>query len=294
MNRIEFLEKWELDFLVEKQKSFVKDTSRPYADDCYIETPFYVTVNTKSNTPLGTVKSRYTVLNNHEILDKVLNALPEDSYNLEESVGGLFQNGKKVYMFIKMTKPEPLAFANDTMDCYVYALSSHDASQRLVLGVTTKMHSCSNMFSLLMSDKDNNFVLKHTDHIQNNQASYILNLVNRNFKGVYKMLETLANTPSNSALVDLILDVVAKQGERQSSLKEEKREALLSSIHEEIASKGNTLYGVFNGLTHYLSHKHGEFTSHCNYYDMVSGDSHKFTKNGLDVLLQEVNRLNPN
>ena len=147
MNRIEFLEKWGLDFLVEKQKSFVKDTSRPYADDCYIETPFYVTVNTKSNIPLGTVKSRYTVLNNHEILDKVLNALPEDSYNLDESVGGVFQNGKKVYMFIKMTKPEPLAFANDTMDCYVYALSSHDASQRLVLGVATKMHSCSNMFS---------------------------------------------------------------------------------------------------------------------------------------------------
>ena len=98
------------------------------------ETPFYCTVNNRTAEALGPVRSRYTVLQNKDLLDGILDRLKPDTYDLTRSTG-MFQ-GKKIYFFIKLKSSVDIPFANDVMDLHLYALSSHDGSQRFVYGGT--------------------------------------------------------------------------------------------------------------------------------------------------------------
>ncbi len=158
MNRQEFLVSGKLDFTVSKQTMYTQSDITDYK-----ETPFFATVNNTTGEALGPVRNAYTVKQNSELLDVVLNKIGEGKYNLNESKCGVFNHGRKVYFFIKTTHQSD--WGQEKADTYVYALSSHDGSQKLVFGVCNQIHSCSNMFGTLMNDKDKNHIIKHTKSI---------------------------------------------------------------------------------------------------------------------------------
>lgn len=107
MNKEEFLASGKLDFTVSKRKMAYINTlgTETYTDNnnhlTFVgetkDTPFYCTVNDKTGNALGPVRSKYTIIQNRTLLDKILDNVK--SYNLEKSKCGMFDGGKK-YSFL--------------------------------------------------------------------------------------------------------------------------------------------------------------------------------------------------
>ena len=255
MTKQEFLTNGKLDFTVSKKTMHLYDTK--HADD-YNETPFYATVNDLTGEALGSVRGAYTVKQNNDLLDLVLDKIGEDNYDLEDSKCGTFDKGRKVYMFIKYKKMTT-DWGQEPADCYVYALSSHDGSQRLTFGVANQIHSCSNMFGLLMQDKDKNHIMKHTKQIDNKSISNSLEeLIEANLKGVSSLMKTMQrnNISYTDSFVSDIMDLVADDKLKVKTAKwYVRRKKIEDAIADEMDAKGHTYYGLFNGVTNYLTHQ---------------------------------------
>jgi hypothetical protein len=278
-----------LDFTVSKQKMSFQDYDGTH------ETPFYCTVNNRTAEALGPVRSRYTVLQNKDLLDGILDRLKPDTYDLTRSTCGMFQGGKKVYFFIKLKSSIDIPFANDIMDLYLYALSSHDGSQRLVYGISTRMHSCHNMFSLLMADIHNNYTVKHTARIESGQAMEHMNgLIERNTHGLLNMFNAMHNVDYDDEFENKFINIVGKMGKRPDERTIKKRTDLVESISTEVATKGRNLYGLFNGLTHYITHKHKENTSWSSEYEQLVGNSNTYVKKALTMIGDRISQISPN
>jgi len=216
-----FLREHGLDFTVSKRKSMFHD-----AGDS-VETPFFCTVNDKTKQALGAVKSKYVVKQNADLLDIILHKIGDGNYDLFNSKGGTFNNGKKVYFFIKHKTTSD--WGQEHAENYIYALSSHDGSQRLVFGVANKIHSCSNMFGMLMNDSENKHMIKHTKRIDDLQYDNTLDaLIQNNFKGISYLMRKMQEVSIQDKIKDKVFDIVG--------------------------TKGDTLYGLFNGVTNFYTH----------------------------------------
>ena len=300
MNKAEFLASGKLDFTVSKRKMAYMNT---LSTEPYKETPFYCTVNDKTGNGLGPVRSKYTIIQNRTLLDKILDNVT--SYNLEKSKCGMFDGGKRIFFFIYLENQDN-EFGDDKIDYYLYALSSHDGSQRVVLGITTRMHSCSNMFATLMSNKDNNFILKHTAGLNNIDNKSISFLVFKNIQGIksmyIKMEQTILPVDEQERknvveeFVDLFYSI--KNRERVKKVIYDNRKRLEHSITLECDSKGANYYGLFNGLTHYTTHflekkdtvksKRYDNFEHQKLDSLVSLTASNFNKKGLEYIYNKI------
>tara|TARA_R100000951_G_scaffold38958_2_gene32861 strand:+ start:112 stop:984 length:873 start_codon:yes stop_codon:yes gene_type:complete len=282
MNKEEFLKHGGLDFTVSKKKM-------SYIDDGFYDTPFYCTVNDKTTAALGPVRSRYTVVQNTDLLDLVLDKLVDGSYDLSTSRCGQFAGGKKIYFFIRLNDIETFdgAVFSDQITKYLYALSSHDGSQKLVFGISTKMHSCSNMFSILMSNKDNMHVVKHTKQIENINSEKINEMITRNMTGLKKLYTKLNEHTPSQELIERTADIIASSKLKSIPIKTaERRKELMECIEMEMDSKGNTHFGLFNGVTNYLTHRYK--TNWSSDYEMLTGNSNKYSNKALNLLVKDL------
>ena len=282
MNKEELLASGGLDFTVSKRKmQYIGVYDGTY------DTDFSCTVNDKTGKALSPVGSKYTIKQNKDLLDSIIDRLNPDTYDLSQSKCGMFGGGKKVFFFIKLTNVIDIPFASDSMDLYLYALSSHDGSQRLTYGISTRMHSCSNMFATLMADVDNNHVLKHTKQISSDVTQKLNGLIKRNADGLLRLFTIMADHTYSDDFKSKFMDIVAKtdiKNVRRTTIA--RREKLTESIWVETESKGNNYYGLFNGLTHYLTHEYE--TNHSSDYEMLTGSSQAFTKKAFNMIIKEL------
>lgn len=277
-----FLMTWGLDFNVSKRKLHLYNTK--YGDD-YNSTEFYCTVNDKTKEALGPVRSRYTVKQNTDLLDLVLDKIGEGNYDLENSKGGTFDKGRKVFFFIKYNMKTD--WGQEEADSFVYALSSHDGSLRLTFGISNMIHSCSNMFGLLMQDKDNNHVIKHTkkiDDLKNNKS--LDNLIKSNLLGVSSLMKKMQSVEVkyHSVIADKVMNLISDSNlKRKTAVHYKRRELIESAVNAEMNEKGSTAYGLFNGLTNYLTHS-GEVSE----VDYLYGSSSKITTKALELIVNHM------
>lgn len=252
MTRQDFLHNGGLDFTVKKVPVHTFDVPA----NRYNKTPFYATVNVNSGEALGTVKSKYTVKQNHELLDYILEKIGEGNYDLSESKCGHFNHGRKVYFYIKTTYTAD--WGQEQADTFVYGLSSHDGSQKLVFGVCNKIHSCSNMFGVLMNDKEKAHIVKHTKAISSIEGSNTLeDMINSNIRGISNLMKTMQRhqITYDNPIVSDVMDIVANsKGKVLRTPYYTRRDLVEDSVRAEMNTKGNTYYGLFNGMTHYITH----------------------------------------
>tara|TARA_R110000851_G_scaffold117849_1_gene244854 strand:- start:4311 stop:5189 length:879 start_codon:yes stop_codon:yes gene_type:complete len=251
MNRQEFLADGGLDFSVSKQKMYKESSNLRDYD----ETQFFATVRNDTKVSLGCVTDRYVVKQNDELLDIILDKIGDERYDLSQSKCGQFKGGKKIFFFVKIDKK--MDFGQEMADTYVYAVSSHDGSARLAFGVTAKLHSCDNMFGLLMADKENQHIIKHTKRMEGiTEHNKLDELIQQNTSGISKVMKTLSSASPSYEFIQETLNLVGRvDGKRVLQETRDKRIRLFTSITQEMGRKGNSYYGLFNGVTHYLTHK---------------------------------------
>tara|TARA_B110000091_G_scaffold214337_1_gene267116 strand:- start:7408 stop:8286 length:879 start_codon:yes stop_codon:yes gene_type:complete len=280
----EFLASGGLDFTISKQKMYTEASNMTDYD----ETQFYATIRNDNKKSLGCVTDRYVVKQNKDLLDTVLTKIGEGNYDLSKSKCGAFKGGKKVFFFIKINNK--VDFGQEMADSYIYAISSHDGSARLTFGISTELHSCSNMFSVLMADKDNSHTVKHTKAIEQivNDKS-IDDLISRNTKGLSRIMINMQGTEVKQGFINQILDLVGRvDGKKVLEASREKRTLLAESIKEECKMKGNDYYGVFNGVTHYLTHKVRERQTE-EWFDFnLNGKGSSITTSALKLIVKQM------
>jgi hypothetical protein len=215
------------------------------------------------NVILGVHSSSYVALQNSEmmdILDKVSGKM-----GLPLHKGGYFGNGEKVYIQLKT---EDKRLGNDQIKGYLTCVNSFDGSTSLAFGHSNLTISCQNTFFANYREMANK--VRHTMNMHTridllcSQIEGVLQAEQKIFNQITRMSEVRIDQRVRDLVMTKMLNL---QGEERladlTTLSTQKRNllsALEVSVNGEILGgdghtpKGDNLWGLFSGITHYTTH----------------------------------------
>ena len=211
---------------------------------------------------LAVVSDGYQIFQNEEMVELCESLASTFDYKIHK--GGQMDGGRKVYIQLESDSVTGIGENNDTINRYITAVNSHDCTTSLSFGSLGFTISCKNTFFAAARSK-NMSRIRHTSTMRER-----IEMAKRQIEGL-KMEETslyekffsmasVEATPEHiTKIVKQTLDIDINQ--RPTELKENYStrrinlaESLLSSIKREMSYKGNTLWGLMSGVTHYTSH----------------------------------------
>ena len=141
---------------------------------------------TDKNIPLGTVKGRYTPVQNTEVFSFFDNAIGKDKALWQTA--GCFGNGERVFVSAKL--PKTILVNGDPVDNYLLFVTSHDGSSGVKIVLTPIRVICQNTLNAAIKNATNYISFRHTIGVHNNidSASDILGICNTKINhcdGVY-------------------------------------------------------------------------------------------------------------
>ena len=245
-----------LDFRIEKAPMVALNK-----DGSHVPSPYYGLINTKSNEVINTVKEGYTVSQNDEIVDMVLRGMESFGSDLSVSKAGSLNGGRKV--FLQLAIAGSGIVAADTLKRYVTIIDSNDGSTSLSIGIGDTTMSCQNQFAKFYAKGDAKF--RHTATIEQ-KLKTIPMLIETALKESLRQIEVYNIFARNEVSKDLAHKLVKELlgYDRLSSMAElsgkstrsiNVMDKLYNHIDREMASKGQTLWGLHSGVTSYTTHE---------------------------------------
>jgi len=175
--------------------------------------------------------------------------------------GGLFKKGALVYLQLQNGSIEGIGQNNDTVKRYVTAINSHDGSTSLRWGLTNITISCMNSFWHAYKSMQN--AIKHTESMRGriDQIVHEIRKVQEIEQTLYNTFFKLASVPVQKDNIIktvktlLNVDLDRKATEQELTTYQLNRVTDLSNaISKEMKQKGETLWGLFSGVTYYTTH----------------------------------------
>lgn len=159
---------------------------------------------------LGVVGSQYEVIQNEEAFD-FLNALADESGAVFETAGSL-NDGRQVFMSMKMPEQITLAGGQDVVDMYLMATTSHNGTKAFTVAVTPVRPVCSNTVALALAQAKSSWYLKHTSNVKGRvqQARESLGLVFQYEQEYQKAIDSLAAAAFTERELDAFLKSLVK------------------------------------------------------------------------------------
>lgn len=209
------------------------------------------------NKPLSVRSDNYFPYQNQELvelLDRV-----SGQTGLKIHTGGLFGEGKRVYIQLKSND---LKLGNDRVEGYLTGINSFDGSTSLAFGPSNITISCSNTF--FASFRELNSKVRHTRNmvIRVDEICRGLENVLIEEKKVFNNIVRLSETPFDTVIKDRITrhlfnidkkidlnDMEAISGKTRNSLSR-----FYVDLNGELSNKGETMWGLFSGITKYTTH----------------------------------------
>ena len=228
---------------------------------------------------LGTVKGRYSILQNAELAEIMVGLQNRFGGNLK---GGDLKQGKKVYYQLSLADK---TIGPDTLKRYITCLNSHDGSSSIGFGSTNTVVSCQNMFHLAMRDLER---FRHTA-----SASDRLAIAVKQFEQAMQSDEQLMQTFAKFDGVQLSTEVTervrnaifAVTGDEISTRKQNLLNKFDYAVSHETAEKGNSLWGLFNGVTYYTNHLE---TANKDERHLMYGQGYKKNAKAFNILQKEL------
>lgn len=219
--------------------------------------PNIAVIREDTNKVLGVHSDGYNVYQNEqllELLDRVsgLTGLPIHK-------GGYFRDGQRVYIQLKSND---LKLGDDKIEGFITGINSFDGSTSLSFGPSNITISCQNSFFAAYRQMDTK--VRHTANME-----YKIEEICRRIEGtleeekqLFKHIERLAEVPFDAvlrermtkALFDIKKDVKLNDEKLVSTQTRNKIEVLNLDMERELADKGNTMWGLFSGITRYTTH----------------------------------------
>jgi len=204
---------------------------------------------------LGTVGNQYRAYQNHEMAELMVGA--SDGLGLDVARGGTLQKGKKVFLQIPLVDK---LVGNDTIKRFLTCLNSHDGTTSISFGSSNTVVSCSNQFYKIAKEGGMSR-FRHSSNSKERieQAMQDMRIALGHDEQLMKNFEIMANMPLKDEIFARIMqktfnvDLDKKQDD-YSTRKVNTMKTIASTIESELDAKGNTLWGLFNGVTYYTNH----------------------------------------
>lgn len=223
---------------------------------------FYATQRSDTKECFATFTDQYEIFQNKELANLVIELSNHFGFNIH--TGGSFNGGKKVYIQLEQDGIKNFGLNNDRLQSYVTAINSHDGSTSLNFGSTNTTISCMNTFYAAYKGMQNK--VRHTNSMRDRVQMAIndikgLQKEEKNmFDKFFSFVETAATPEVIKATVSKVMDVdlmktSAELRKELSTRALNQVNDMLFSISGEMKQKGQNLWGLFSGFTHYTTHK---------------------------------------
>lgn len=274
-----------LDFRIEKEM-LLSSTGRP--------TPYYGLFNSKSGECLNSVKEGYTVSQNDEIVELVLEGM-QGFGELSVSKAGALNGGRKV--FIQLGIDGMSIVGDERIKRYVTIIDSNDGSTGLSVGIGELVMSCSNQFFKFY--KSGQSKLRHTASL-NQRIKELPYLIESALTNSLKLTETYKQFQSTEVSKKLADEMVKHilGFDRLMSIKTESElstrslnamETLYNHIEKETNQKGMNMFGLFSGVTSWTTHeKSAPKRENGREESMMSGTNYRTNEQGLEFALNKL------
>lgn len=245
----ELLDRFHLNWTVEKRPLFLPGN---------IETEFFGVTRTDNNKVFACVKDSYEPYQNSELVQLVNEAA--NNVGLDVTNGGYFKGGALTFLQLNSGSISGLGENNDTVKKFITALNSHDGSVSLKWALSNITISCMNTFNY--AAKELSFKAKHTTSMREkiydiiHQIEKAQEAETKLYDIFFKFAEVPIGKKEIEKTVKLMLDINLSDDKKDiSTYKYNRLSDLSASINKETKEKGNTLWGLFSGVTHYTTHK---------------------------------------
>lgn len=214
-------------------------------------------VRDDTNTVLAVHGEGYYPYQNHqliELLDKV-----SQQVGLPIHKGGMFGDGKKVFIQLKSND---LKLGTDRVEGYITGVNSFDGSTSLAFGPSNITISCQNTFFAAFRNMDTK--VRHTKNMVM-RVDEICRGLERvieeeavMFEDIKQMADTKMTKENQEWVSRLLFNI-----EREVNLKDEKALSTVTrnklsrfeiDLNGELKEKGDSLWGLFSGVTKYTTH----------------------------------------
>ena len=281
----EILVKHNLDFRIEKEQ-LLSASGKP--------TPFYGLFNDKTGECINSVKEGYTVSQNDEVVELVLEGM-QGFGELSVSKAGALNGGRKV--FIQLGIEGMSIVGDERIKRYVTVIDSNDGSTGLSVGIGELVMSCQNQFFKFY--KSGQSKLRHTASL-NQRIKEIPYLIEMALSESLKLTETykqFQSTPVTKKLADEMVKHILGF-DRLMSIKKEAElstrslnamETLYDHITKETNQKGMNLFGLFSGVTSWTTHeKSAPRRENGREESIMTGTNYRTNEQGLEFALNKL------
>lgn len=256
-------------------------------------TPCFALVREDIELVLGAATKTYEPIQNEVIFDFMKKAFGDINLNLVN--GFPIHGGKKIVLMAEIDGLEHVG--NDSVKRYVYGLSSHDGSFALKFGFASKVLSCQNQFYKLSNGAS--MKLRHTKGAVVNRLeefSKLVDVVIGQEKSLMQTFKILADTKLKPEVTNKVIQMLTETDAPMtpesiallSSRKQNLVTTIRGAIDHEIATKGDTAWGLFNGVTWYFNHvKYRNKPEEERVDNLVIGYGNVKTRKSLDLILKE-------
>lgn len=249
----DILDRFGLRWSVSKQPLFLPDGE---------ETPYLAVVRDDNKQVFTTCKAGYTPYQNSELAELLVRISEKTGYDIHS--GGIFNGGGKVYIQLSTGNEIADLGKNRTkVKGYVTGINGHDGTTSLKWGSVNFTICCENTFAAAKGSLQN--TARHTNSIHDRVETSIREIVSVTkveqtiFDTFIKLSEIPATKDNIKAIVKSVTGVDvdtprSKAEDIYSTYAVNRSGEMLQSIGSEMAVKGETLWGLFSGVTHYTSH----------------------------------------
>lgn len=234
--------------LVEIERQFATARINPHSDDYQ---------------PLGTVKGRYTVLQNSTTLEYALEVISASAGDAVFDTLGVLDDGRQFFATIDLgTVVVDPAGANDRIDRYLVVRSSHDGSTALTFSNTDVRAVCKNTVIMAERQAVRVFRAKHTPNIEErlSTAREVLKISSKWTEEFSKMADEMLGISMNPVKFDKVMNAVFPADEAVTEKKQKNRGdtiELLKSIYQgplNVGKVGNNGWAAWNAVVEYFDH----------------------------------------
>ena len=274
-----------LDFRIEKEQ-LLSATGKP--------TPFYGLFNDKTGECINSVKEGYTVSQNDEIVELVLEGM-QGFGELSVSKAGSLNGGRKV--FIQLGIEGMSLVGSEHIKRYVTVIDSNDGSTGLSVGIGELVMSCQNQFFKFY--KSGQSKLRHTTSLTQ-RIKEIPMLIEMALSESLKLTETykeFQSTPVTRKLADEMVKYILgvdrnmsiKTDSELSTRSRNAMDSLYNHIEKETNQKGLNLFGLFSGVTSWTTHeKSAPRRENGREESMMTGTNYRTNEQGLEFALNKL------
>jgi hypothetical protein len=213
-------------------------------------------IRNDTDYPLGDHKFGYIPIQNEELLEILFKISYQTGLKLHK--GGLFGQGEKVFFQLKS---DDLTLKNDKIEGYISGINSFDGSTSLSFGNSTTTISCMNTFWKVYRSMQTK--MKHSASIRPKIEEILKNIdkLIMEEKETFRQIEQLSEIKMDEKVKEMVVRKLFDLDKEErldsdeiSTNKKNKMDRFFIDLKGELATKEDSLWGLFSGVTRYTTH----------------------------------------